>query len=755
MQFIRNTIKIGYYLILLFFFSSSFYLAFAQNSISIADMNLTATFTCIGIRVSYTGDDNANAAAAVKFRPSGSGDWRSALPLARILKDRFAGSIFYLEPGVEYEVKVTIDDPDGVTGGEQTGTVTTRSEEIPEGGGKTWYVSVDGNDLNTGGPEDPFRTISKAHNHAYAGDIILVRPGIYREEVDITRSGTADGYIVYRAEAGGVILDGADPTYENIDAVDNWKAESGGVYSTYPGYLTSYVGVDDQRLYHYQSLQELKDLSVGPPGGWFQDESSKKLYIKLTSGDDPDDHKVQVARFNYGFRLSMANYVMIDGFEIRYYGADSRGRGVLIDGGHDNVVQNNLIHGVLDGIVIRRSSAERNLIQDNHLYDTSILNWAWSSVKAHQEENSGISSTGGGGNVIRRNKVHGFFNGIAASVWSDLANEVYNHDMDVYENDIYNINDDCLEPEGACINIRFWGNWLHQCHTPVSLAPITVGPCYVIRNVIYDYGYTAIKYNVKAPVETRGPCFIYHNTICTNRSGVNGLEMPLPWTNQFFRNNIIVSTRYVIEDMGPAYEPVDLDYDCLFTSYSPLIKWKNERYYTLEAFTSATGLEKHGISQNPVFVDIKGGNLRLRSYSPCVDAGVRLPNINDDYVGSAPDMGAFEFGSTTVKDSDSGTGLPPACALLQSYPNPANPAAVIPFAINGSGTVRLDIYNVKGQLVRKLVNRRLEPGMYRIAWDGREDNGRDAPSGVYFYRLRFSGAGRRNFSAVKKLVLVR
>ena len=53
--------------------------------------------------------------------------------------------------------------------------------------------------------------------------------------------------------------------------------------------------------------------------------------------------------------------------------------------------------------------------------------------------------------------------------------------------------------------------------------------------------------------------------------------------------------------------------------------------------------------------------------------------------------------------------------------------------------MRLDVYDVKGALVRTLLDERREAGRYEVTWDGRDDGGRRVASGVYLYRLEAGG----------------
>ncbi|MFQ5675237.1 MAG: DNRLRE domain-containing protein [bacterium] len=100
---------------------------------------------------------------------------------------------------------------------------------------------------------------------------------------------------------------------------------------------------------------------------------------------------------------------------------------------------------------------------------------------------------------------------------------------------------------------------------------------------------------------------------------------------------------------------------------------------------------------------------------------------------------------------------PPVAAdgfmLFQNYPNPFNPTTIINYAIPPSVTsahVRFEILDLLGQTVRTLVNTEQPGGTYKIEWDGKNDDGRQAGSGIYLYRLQ---AG--NHIAVKKMTYLR
>ncbi|MFQ5637076.1 MAG: DNRLRE domain-containing protein [bacterium] len=94
--------------------------------------------------------------------------------------------------------------------------------------------------------------------------------------------------------------------------------------------------------------------------------------------------------------------------------------------------------------------------------------------------------------------------------------------------------------------------------------------------------------------------------------------------------------------------------------------------------------------------------------------------------------------------------IPEEFQLSQNYPNPFNITTRINFSLPEKSDVSLRIYNLKGELVRTLVQGKKEPGQYRILWDGKNDRGRIVASGLYIYRVK---AGRWEDS--KKLTLLK
>jgi hypothetical protein len=81
--------------------------------------------------------------------------------------------------------------------------------------------------------------------------------------------------------------------------------------------------------------------------------------------------------------------------------------------------------------------------------------------------------------------------------------------------------------------------------------------------------------------------------------------------------------------------------------------------------------------------------------------------------------------------------IPERYALYQNKPNPFNPTTVIRYDVPaGGGHITLEVYDVAGRLVRTLVDDAQPAGEKRVTWDGRDNRGDSAASGVYFYRLQ-------------------
>ena len=208
------------------------------------------TLISLGFEWHIDGDDNHNAAVSVFYRKKGEQAWKEGLPLLRLDHERinenalqyivpnmFAGSIFDLDPGTDYECRLVLADPDGVDGkAENIVTVHTRPEPKPPAGGKVYHVYPPG--FNGPKQEPAFTGLQAAYYtgsngadyfnsfpaRVQPGDVILVHAGLYKDDrykyggqlgtlssgtYFLTQSGTAEKPIVIKGAGDGeAIFDG-------------------------------------------------------------------------------------------------------------------------------------------------------------------------------------------------------------------------------------------------------------------------------------------------------------------------------------------------------------------------------------------------------------------------------------------------------------------------------------------------------------------------------------------------------------------
>ena len=78
---------------------------------------------------------------------------------------------------------------------------------------------------------------------------------------------------------------------------------------------------------------------------------------------------------------------------------------------------------------------------------------------------------------------------------------------------------------------------------------------------------------------------------------------------------------------------------------------------------------------------------------------------------------------------------PKATGFKSIHPNPFNPQTTIEYTLSSPERVRVAIYDVRGTLVRRLADQSMPVGEHSLVWNGTDDNGRTASSGIYFVRL--------------------
>jgi hypothetical protein len=94
--------------------------------------------------------------------------------------------------------------------------------------------------------------------------------------------------------------------------------------------------------------------------------------------------------------------------------------------------------------------------------------------------------------------------------------------------------------------------------------------------------------------------------------------------------------------------------------------------------------------------------------------------------------------------------LPSKTTLSKCSPTPFSNNAYISYSLSKPETVELNVYNLNGKLIRRLVNKQQNSGHYQVCWDGRDNLGKNLPNGVYFYQLKTNGN-----RITKKTIIIR
>ncbi len=229
------------------------------------------------------------------------------------------------------------------------------------------------------------------------------------------------------------------------------------------------------------------------------------------------------------------------------------------------------------------------------------------------------------------------------------------HNVDIYGNDIYDVADDGIEPDYGYANVRIWGNRISNAyHNGISFQPMNGAPWYIIRNQVAAPAENALKLR-----DSVDRALLAHNTF-VGWQGAQTVQTQRLLSMQSNNNLWITVSDWYAWENGSGGAPdwrTNLDYDGFdWGDYVYAFKW-GERYPDLPSFQAATGLETHAlrVDKDVCFETFDVPNappgsvplqfMTLRADCNAVDAGIPLPNINDGYLGAAPDLGAYEVGA--------------------------------------------------------------------------------------------------------------
>jgi len=525
-----------------------------------------ATIHCIGIEWPIEGDANHNATCQVEYRRQGSTTWKKAMPLLRCDTDRqncLAGSIFFLDAGTKYEVRLQLSDPDG---GSQSRTFNEQTRPVPamSTGGRTFHVTP-GAGGGDGSAAAPFLGIAAAEQAAQPGDIFLLHAGDYGV-VRLTRSGGPGSYIVWKAAGDGdAIIRGM--------AVQSYVWIEGLSFMTDPGSAV----LENEHYTRYGITTGLTSLERG---------AASVCVTRCT-----------FRNFHYCIALESGCN--------EWYIADN-----VIEGDNDPVT------GGLSG--------------------------------------EGIELNKTRGNVVAYNRITRVADGVSYP----------GSNCDIYGNEIHGVSDDGIETDMGQVNNRVWGNRItNACNNVFSFQPMNRGPWYFIRNQV------VMSRGIIWKFVTANDRFVaLHNTFVFPQLASQYAQCLLL---SFSRNNLYIAHGDESPMLRGQWHPrkpgepglgftpdwmTDVDYDGFdWGSMTEPFRWEGKAYKDLESFAAAVGIERHGVrvKKDEIFeawtlpssqANAPPVDMVLKKQSSAVDAGQVIPNINDDFAGKAPDLGALELG---------------------------------------------------------------------------------------------------------------
>lgn len=629
------------------------------------------TLINLGFEWMIEGDENRNASVAVSYRRAGDAEWKIGMPFLRLQHERvtrdnvfnlvlpnmFAGSILDLEPGTEYEVRLTMADPDGIDGpagnATRTVTVSTRAEPMPAEGGNVYHVYPVGYE----GPrmEPSFTGLMCAYNYyCGAGDTAPGgRPRVKAGDIILMHAGT----YAYRYEI-----------YANQTTVNATTTFEGTYYLTADG-------------------------------------SPERPIVIRAAGDG---EVIIDGRGNFNlFNVKAADYNYFEGITFRNTDIAIWAGTQFIAGSKGLTVKNSRFEQVGMGVFSNYSGSSDFYIADNVFLGRNDPRYLTGWNGAFWEQFDGVdgqvfppvmaSYTAirlyGSGHVVAHNYVADFHDGIDTEMYGmpdgSHANEGPEYppreywdrrpvSIDIYNNYITNAHDNSIEMDGSMHNIRIMRNVLiNSASHPMSTQPSGGGPIYWIRNIVYHAPGGSTRMSWGSP----GVIF-YHNTVTTETSAGSS-------ANAHWRNNLMLG-----QGTTPAIFSVNTETSYSTSDYNgfrpnpgqaPAFQWSSpplpvespdgvvpepstgtdgritRRFATFEEYTSATGQDRNSVlidydvfvnvprlTRDPESVqrlhDFADLDFRLRPGAAAIDRGLVIPNVNDGFAGAGPDLGALEAG---------------------------------------------------------------------------------------------------------------
>ena len=619
------------------------------------------------------GDENGNAVVTVSYRKKGEQAWHEAQPLLRINRlDRsgqygptaplprrpnlFSGSIFDLAEKTEYEARLRMSDPDGISGEtERTISFATRGEPMAPVGGRVFHVYPPD---HKGPVQQPaFVGIAAAY---FDGGLV-----------------TADHYNVYppRVHAGDVILMHAG-TYK-----DNWHYYAMGTAGPLPASGVPASASCCGATFHGTYFLTAKGTAEKPiaiksagDGEVIIDGDGNDTLFNMAGGDYHYFEGLTFRNTKVAIQAGWKNIGGSSGLVVKRSRFENVGIGIHTDwsGSKDFYIADNTFIGRHSPTRLAPFGSSRTV--GAAFAGPHAARFAARGVppEASELKSEYAVKVYGSGNVIAYNRVENFHDGLTFATygvpdgWPDVPRDRLPASNDFYNNVISNVHDDCIEVDGMLYNARVLRNLcVNAAGSGFSTqGPGLSGPNYIVRNIAYNIPglFSALK-------TTGAPGLrVYNNTfaVAVRASGPSEISD--------FRNNLILSQfpeepayQFAIKDLSPTS-----DYNGfmagaaapgMFVRLTPAARAQPPvppvPFAKLKDWSAATGNDMHSRQVDfGVFGALKPAppelvdkvydpaslDFVLRKGGKAVDAGTPIANVTEGFTGRSPDLGALELG---------------------------------------------------------------------------------------------------------------
>jgi Right handed beta helix region/FlgD Ig-like domain len=607
-------------------------------------------------------------------------------------------------------------------------------------------------------------SVVNGHFHNGAG-INIDGDDAHLTDLTIKNNETSAEYYSYGNSGGGVYINGDDAILENVIISDNMaNAYGGGIYLSEPVFLSGVTIKDNTSLMYAGG-----GLYCGFYAAFFDDQNlcnimNNQSYGLPSSGND--------ICFNYDSGLSEEMLVYVDTFTVQYpsnYYANPVDHIIFS-------IQNYYMPSLNSDVYVAPTGSNTNsgLSADDPFRSITyalqrvtsdslnprIINLApgtyspainGESFPLGAESYLTFQGESKENTIIEGDETIGFIfcNEISDFTIADCS--IRNFGL----SSIYNSSYGAIFTSNSEINLRRLNLYHNGSYSGAALyaaaSDCLVSDCYIYDNETHNGGAVfALNSNLT----------LLNNTICFNEAASNSGGIYYRSTNSQNEDHRAILVNQILWDNEPSqiylrgtntytatmiidHSDIQDGETGISTQYNFALEW-------LEG----------NIDTNPMFGEPENEYFMLQSESPCVNTGtaffewedeIYLDMQPDEYIGNAPDIGAWESEFTGSENSN----IPLVFGLGQNFPNPFNPETKIQFSIPINSKVELTVYNMRGQKVKQLVRDRLGAGQHSIVWNGRNENHKRSSSGIYFYKIKAKVNGKTKFSKTRKMMLLK